>query len=277
MIVFDFRPPSPNLQEFVRQYQIVGFEFKENETIPWKPYWPRAEYCLSFYPRETERVEYINGQTEEDKPRSTIIGQPCTLTRKHVKNDFLIFQIVFQPGALFRLTGIPAKELTDTFIDAEAVFSGEINLVNERLSSSGSHLEMINIVEEFLYFLIRRVKYEKKPIDKVSLYLLNNPKYPSFDWLASEACLSSKQFYLKFVERMGVSPKMFARLTQFHQAMIRKQLQPHKDWLSIALDLGYYDYQHLVRDFKEFTLLTPPAFFLEDNNAPERRFGYKEM
>jgi hypothetical protein len=88
MIVYDFRPPSPYLQEFVRQYQIVGYDFTDGEPIPWKPYWPRPENCLSFYPRDTIRVEYINGQKAEEKPRSTIIGQACSLTRKHPKQDF---------------------------------------------------------------------------------------------------------------------------------------------------------------------------------------------
>ncbi len=39
-----------------------------------------------------------------------------------------------------------------------------------------------------------------------------------------------------------------------------KNAQPDKDWLSVAIDLGYYDYQHLVRDFKEFTNPHPQRF-----------------
>jgi AraC-like DNA-binding protein len=209
------------------------------------------------------------------------VGQPCTLTKKHFvrknqKLDFLLFQVVFQPGALFRLTGIPVHELTDTYIDAQAIFSKEINLVNERLNSTDNHLEMVHIVEEFLCYLVRRVRYDLKPVDKVGLYLLHQPRPVSIDWLAREACLSRKQFYRKFVERMGVSPKMYSRIVQFDNAVKLKNAQPTKDWLSIALELGYYDYQHLVRDFREFTHLTPAAFYLLDSNAPERKFGHKE-
>ncbi len=276
MIVFDYRLPSPGLREYVRQYQIVGFEFKESETVPWKPYWPRPENCLSFYPRKTEIIESVPGQQELVRPHAIIRGQPCFITNRQPKHNFVLFQIVFQPGALFRLTGVPAQELTSVFVDAEAIFSNELTRVNERLSSTDNHLEMIQIVESFLFHLVSKVKYDVRPVDKVSLYIMHSPRQVSLDWLARESCLSRKQFYRKFVERMGVSPKLFSRIVQFDNAVKLKNAHPQTDWLSIALDLGYYDYQHLVRDFKEFTNLTPNAFYLQDSNAPERKFGHKE-
>jgi AraC-like DNA-binding protein len=198
------------------------------------------------------------------------------MVKKGLTLDFLLFQVVFQPGVLFRLTGIPIHELTDTVLDAEAIFSKEIHQVNQRLNSTDNHLEMVHIVEDFLSYLVGRVKYDRKPVDKVGLYLLRQPRPVSLDWLASEACLSRKQFYRKFVERMGVSPKLYSRIIQFDNAVKLKNAQPTRDWLDIALELGYYDYQHLVRDFKEFTHLTPAQFYLQDSQAPERKFGYKE-
>jgi AraC-like DNA-binding protein len=56
-----------------------------------------------------------------------------------------------------------------------------------------------------------------------------------------------------------------------------KNRSPQKDWLSIALHCGYYDYQHLVKDYKEFTGYTPAQFFAIDNQAPERMLGDVEI
>jgi transcriptional regulator GlxA family with amidase domain len=193
----------------------------------------------------------------------------------------MLFQVVFQPGALFRLTGIPAHELANTFVDAEAVFAPEINLVNERLSCTDNHLNMIEIVEHFLHYLIRRrttaySRHSQQPVDKVSQFLLHNPTRFSLDWLANQACLSTKQFYNLFQQRMGISPKMYARIARFDQTVKLKNAQPQKDWLSIALEYGYYDYQHLVRDYREFTQLTPTEFNQKESHAPERAFGNAE-
>ncbi|MBK6977814.1 MAG: AraC family transcriptional regulator [Cytophagaceae bacterium] len=55
-----------------------------------------------------------------------------------------------------------------------------------------------------------------------------------------------------------------------------KNAFPDKDWLSIALECGYYDYQHLVKDYKEFTGMSPAAFYFQDTQSPERAFGIVE-
>ena len=256
MIIFDYRPPSPALREYVRQYQIVGLSFGSDVVIPVKPYWPRPENCLGFYARGGDIVEQPNGIVEKWRTRSVIVGQHSYLLNRRPPNDFIYFQVVFHPGVLFRLTGIPTHELTNSLIDAEAIFSSEIRLVNERLSSTDNHLEMINIVEAFLYYLVRRQatsqsRFSRLPIDKVSHFLLQNPTRFSLDWLADQACLSTKQFYNLFVQRMGISPKLYARIARFDQTVKLKNAHPPKDWLSIALKYGYYDYQHLVRDYKD--------------------------
>jgi AraC-like DNA-binding protein len=49
------------------------------------------------------------------------------------------------------------------------------------------------------------------------------------------------------------------------------------DWLRIALECNYHDYQHLVRDYKDFTGYGPNAFHEIESKAPERSFGLSEQ
>lgn len=272
--IYDYRLPSPALRDHVRLLQVVGCEFPKSLThLPIKPYWPRAENCLSFFPKDPEKVEYgFDGKLIESS-RSRLYGQHLIATNRHVGRDFMVIQVQFQPGALFRITGIPSNELTNKFIDAEEVFTKEIRLVNERLSYTSHYTEMIAIVENFLMYLIKNEKKSERPIDKVSRFILQKPSVVSLDWLADQACLSPRQFYRQFLEREGISPKLYARVARFENTMRLKNANPTKDWLSIAMELGYYDYQHLVRDFKEFTNLTPNTFLQYESQAPERAFG----
>jgi AraC-like DNA-binding protein len=286
-MVMKYFLPNPALREYVRLLQIVHLTFDQNVVVPPKAYWPRPEQCLAFNPRQPEMTTYMANGKHITRSPVMLIGQPSLVTTRNVPHDFLLFQVVFQPGALFRLLGIPSHELTDIHVDAETVFSKEIGMVNERLRNTNNYVEMTEIVENFIHYLIKRRKCSLSktnllPIDKVAHMMVNaNPaRYPqqgiSLDKLAREACLSPKQFYNNFVERMGISPKTYARIVRFDNAMKSQNAQPHKDWLSIALECGYYDYQHMVKDFKDFTKTTPTEFIQKENLAPERVFGLKE-
>lgn len=272
MIMKDYLP-NLALRDYVRVYRLVHVTFTDVTKIPFKPYPPRPEHCLSFYPRDSETIDYPDQKGKISQVRSAIIGQHSVVTNRHVGTDFLVFQVVFQPTGLFKLTGIPSYELTNGYFDAESIFESEIKNVNARLSNSESYEEMIKIVETFLFYLLNHKNKEKHAIDTVGTLLLQSPKMLSLDWLAKESGLSIKQFERKFTERIGINPKYFGRIVRFEKAFRMKNTQPKLDWLSIALECEYYDYQHLVKDYKEFTGQTPTQFHLLDLQAPERAFG----
>jgi AraC-like DNA-binding protein len=277
MVFLDYRPPHIGLASFVKKYQIIGFEFsKDMPILPAKAYWPRPENYLTFYPKDFESIEYVGGRIVR-QGRSAFIGQPTTLTKRHVGRDFLLFQVVFQPGALYRLLQLPVNELNGSFEDAESVLGKSLRAVNERLSYTNHYTEMIPIVEQFLFDLVNKKPKNELPSERVARFILSNPSFSSMDELANQACLSPRQFYRQFTERMGISPKMFSRVTKLDHIIKLKNAQPQKDWLTLALELGYYDYQHLVRDFKEFTHLTPNGFLIAEGKSPERNFGLIEI
>lgn len=268
--------PSPALREYVRLFQLIGCRFPDGVPVPVKAYWPRPEHCLSFFPRDPERMEYGHDGRVLDSPRVRLYGQHVVATNRHVGRDFMVFQVVFQPGALHRLTGLPASELTNTFVDAEAVFPTEIGRVSERLRNTRHPSEMVAVVEEFLGGLIRRAAAPPRLLDRVSQLLLQRSGAVSLDWLAGQACLSPRQFHRQFVARHGIGPKLFARVARFDHAMRLRNAHPETDWLTVALHTGYHDYQHLVRDFQQFTTQTPTGFWLRERQAPERAFGKAE-
>lgn len=268
--------PSPPLRETVRLIQVIHFVFEAAAPLPFKAYPPRPEHCLAFYPRDPESVEYLDGTARQQRPRSVLIGQHTVVSNRHVGREFLSLQVVLQPGALYRLTGIPQPELTNSFIDAEAVWAADVRRVNERLSGMATIPEMLRAIEAFLLDRLRQVRAAAHPADAIGQLLLQPPAHASLDWLADKACLSPRQLSRKFTERIGVNPKLYARIVRFDRAFRLKNNRPELDWLSVALACGYYDYQHLAKDYLAFTGHTPTGFYLLDTQAPERVFGQHE-
>jgi AraC-like DNA-binding protein len=273
MLLKDFLPP-PNMQAFVRSYRIVHFRFEAHELPPAKPYTPRPENCLAFYPFDREIVTYAEGGKTIQHVPIALVGQHLSVTHRFVGQHFLALQIIFQPGALYRLTGVPLVELTNEYLSAECVFAKDIQFVNEQLFHAKNYVEMVGFANDFVLKLVKRKLKDAHPIDAVCQLLLKKEANVSLDWLAKEACLSTKQFERNFKDRTGVNPKLFSRLIRFDNAFRFKSAKPQTDWLSVAIDCNYYDYQHLVRDYKDFTGLSPTAFHAL--GTPEGKLGMSE-
>ena len=269
--------PSLHLADYIRLYRIIDFNFPDTVVIPPKLYSPRPEQCLQFYPKDPETVSYPDTGLVISGRRVTCVGQHTTLQKRLVGRAFLSFQVVFQPGALYLLTGISMKELQDLYLDAADIFGSGVDEVNEQLFHAASYPQMKSVVEGYLTRLVKRIRTEKHRVDHSGKMMLLQEDQFSLDTFLEEACLCHRQFDRMFNERIGISPKQFLRIIRFDRAYRMKNRFPHRDWLSIAIHCGYHDYQHLSKDYKEFTGYTPVQFFALDNQAPERRFGDAEV
>lgn len=272
MVLQEYKP-NLVLSEYIRTYRLVNFVSLTNDPLPFKPYPPRPEHCLSFYVRGVENVEYQKSGEKNGKLSTVLFGQQTEVTNRFNSNNFLLIQVVFKPGALYRLTNIPSNHLTNQYIDAQTVFSKEIKYVNEKIDECKSYLQMIEVVETFLLNEIKQNLCEIHPLDIATTKLFNAALIPNVDILAKMAFQSTRNFERHFKQRMGTSPKYFLKVMRFENAFRMKNKKPELDWLTIAIHCGYYDYQHLVRDYKDLTGLTPNQFHEIDSKGPERLFG----
>lgn len=267
--------PSDALKYYVRCYEVLHLIFEPNIDIPVKPFAPRTENSLCFFPRDPDHVSNFGSSELIIQPKTIICGQQTLMKMRRPGRDFLLIMVSFQPGVLFRLTGVPQYLLTDEYIDAEILLTKEIKYVNESLNDCHSYRQMIEVVESFLLMLIVKKRDQSHSVDRAARFILQQTSFSMVN-LAKEACLSLRQFERRFKDHVGICASQFSRISKFDKTVKMKNAQPSKDWLSIALECGYYDYQHLVRDYKEFTGLTPTSFFELDINAPERIFGLFE-
>ncbi|MEJ7828195.1 MAG: helix-turn-helix domain-containing protein [Segetibacter sp.] len=270
MLIRDFLP-APAVRSFIQCYRIVHLEFSKDETIPFKALPPKPEQCLHFFLRDPITIE--SADTEKLRyPSILMTGQRTSLIKLFNGRNLLNVQIVFQPMAVFKLTGIPAYELTNRYVDATGIFKN-IQATFGRLQSAIDYVQLIHMLNNYSKKLVCNVRKDALPLDFVGSQMMRSGGTVSMDWLAKESCLCPRQFRRKFYERTGVNPKTYARIIHFTRVYNFKNWYPTMDWQRIASVCGYADYQHLVKDYKEFTGLTPTELHLLERAAPENVLG----
>jgi AraC-like DNA-binding protein len=252
-------PPHPALRPFVKAYWYLHIQHQL--PVLNFPIAPVPETCLYFYPKGKLCINYLDKSTQTI-PDNIITGQVTVRHNLLIPNNYLMFKVLLQPSGFFRLFGIPMTLFTGSHEEINLVLGNEIKELRERIENAATFEQMVNITEGFLLRKVAAYKVEKHAIDIV----LEQPNFYqySLDQLAHDSCLSNRQFERKFLERTGISPKFYSRIVRFNRAMKIKQQQPRRSWLHIAYDCGYFDHNHLLRDFKQFTGVVPTDFDFEN-------------
>ena len=170
--------------------------------------------CAGLLPARPEWIGAGLAPATTRKARAALIGQPSQVTLRQGGCDFSVYQIEFEPGALYRLTGLPLDQLVDTWVDAEAVFPPPFSGLVDQLQALDAPLPQIAAAEAWLLHRIARVRQAARPADALAARLVvEGPA--RIDALAREHGLDTRQLRRQFVQRVGVSPKLLARIARF--------------------------------------------------------------
>lgn len=180
--------------------------------------------------------------------------------RFQVQQGFGIFGLYLYPHAIPLLFGLPGSALTNQLVSLDFLLQQEGPELEEKIGSAKSTCQRVRIMEGFMADKLRRHYQKAGPIDQSIHAILQGKGQARVKQLASDSCLSERQFERKFRDTTGLSPKLFSRIARFHAAM-EEYGNAQKSLLDIALDCGYYDQSHFIRDFREFSGQQPKAFF----------------
>jgi AraC-like DNA-binding protein len=162
---------------------------------------------------------------------------------------------VFRRTGLERLFPVTVGELVGRSFDARSVVGPAFDELEGRLAEGRSFSARVRIADAFLS---RRVP-ETSAVDRIgeALRLVDASRGTlPMTALASAAGLGPRQFERTFKARLGMRPKLYARIVRFQAALDRKA-RSAESWTRVAQELGYHDQMHLVHDFAQFSTGTP--------------------
>lgn len=259
----------PLLQDFVQCIMVVHAEVGTDEGPAVYVYPPTPQTSLFFYIDDRIRVKMDSKTEFEIQPRSVFVGQQLTRVALDIGRSHKAVRVGFHPGGLHRLLGISMAAMIDDHFDAGDVFGAGMREVNEKLAAANDFDEMHLVIENFLLQRVRKLK-QALPFDKAMLELMHFGGNIPIEKIASLACLSLRQFERISKERVGLPPKLFARLVRFSKAYRLRENFPNWNWTNIAYECGYFDQMHLIRDFKQFAGVAPGIIEKELQASPVR-------
>lgn len=253
--------PAPPLRGIVRFYAHREVRLREGAVV--HPVPARAFPLLEFVLGGSIRVSHRDDPRVVTSPRTVLVGpQTHCFSRLQFRGVVECFVVLFQPAGLHRLFSIPMQELTDRALDARSVLGAFASRFEQMIAGCRTFSERVRMADSYLLRRALEAHRAGRISAAASQFLSASGKVRIGD-VAAESGLSVRQFERGFMQQLGVSPKLFARIVRFEAALDRKARSSATSWTEIANDLGYFDQMHMIHDFKIFTGGTPTLALAE--------------
>jgi AraC-like DNA-binding protein len=170
-------------------------------------------------------------------------------------------QVWLAPLGAYQVLGCPIRDLGGAVIELEAVFGADGRHVLEAVREEPTWRGRFALIDAFL---LRAAERGPRPAPEVAaawqLLTVGGGMIP-VRLVADEVGWSHKRLIDRFTEQVGLTPKKVARLARFYRLLARVRAgRLPATWSQAAVECGYADQPHMIREFRVFTGTTPAEF-----------------
>lgn len=254
-------PPADELQSFVECYFIWEGEAKEPLDVQSPP----NSFTAMVFNYGDPYEAYQNSTARTPVPKAFVCGLFTSNYHLVLKGKIGMAGIVFRPSALHNFFGIRMSQLVNSRMPLEFLLQGKAQWLSTRIKAALSDEERLKTLEEFVLSHLSDAKTRLSIIDE-SLELIDHHKGSiSVEAIANQLKISRRYLEKKFLEKVGVSPKFYARIKRFGLLSNKVAHSENVDWQDIVFESGLTDQSHLVKEFMEFNQMNPTDYFVKHN------------
>jgi AraC-like DNA-binding protein len=202
----------------------------------------------------------LGARSLEGSSGASFIGPMTRALTLELPRGVDLLGVRFRPGggSAFLATGLASlRDASPPLDDLWGARQG--SLLAERLAETDHETERLRLVDREL---LERLAFARAPHPKVRAAveaLRRAPAGASIAGLSVRLGLGERQLQRLFLEHVGVGPTFFRRVMRLQTIVGALPEAAEQGWARLALDLGYADQAHLIRDVRALSGLSPTA------------------
>ena len=205
-----------------------------------------------------------NKSSDEFVDRFFVNGQNTRPFLLNSTGATAVLGVRFYPFGAAPFLHLVMSELKDQFVTLESIYGSRVNSFTDQLGNQTFWACRINSLEGFLINELRFSNWTWDPVvNKLVDKVYADKSKLNLSHYASEVKYSERHVRRKFMDVVGINPSLFVRIVRFREIFKLRRQTNDWDLLGLALDSGYHDQSHFIRDFKQFAGQTPVSFFNE--------------
>lgn len=207
---------------------------------------------------------------------NSIVGPGNSYSKLYLRKNVSGFHIRLSPNQVRSITEIPLHELAKYPSDLDCIFGRSYSNLLTAISDNQSIAHQTRLIESFFKLFIDRSKVCNKPgfLD----IPFHDKQLLTVSALQSISGMSERSLERYFQDNIGITPRDYLGIERFNKFAFtlshKRSGLKEISLLQLALDAGYYDQSHFIRQCKRYSGLTPNKFFKEYNAVLSGTYNY---
>jgi AraC-like DNA-binding protein len=151
--------------------------------------------------------------------------------------------------------------MENTAVPLEKLFGKDGQEIEHKILQADTTAERIQRIEAFLFDRLTNTETIDYLVKSTVDTILTANGQLSVDSLSRQNNINRRQLVRKFSLAIGLSPKQLSKTIRLQAALKTMLNQKITNLTHLAHESEYYDQAHFIKDFKEFTGLTPKEFY----------------
>ena len=167
----------------------------------------------------------------------------------------------FHPDGFAPFNNMPLPEMENKAISLGLLFGDKGLQLEKQVLVASTAAERIKIIETFLFNKLSTPEVTDRIARQSVEMLIKLNGQVSVDELATQLKINRRQLERKFSSAIGLSPKQLAKVIRLQATLKMLEKKQFTSLPSLAYENGYFDQAHFIKDFKEFTGMSPGQFY----------------
>lgn len=216
--------------------------------------------ALTFFADGYPGVVYLQSEEGILLPRKKTLsafflyGQMIAPYELSIKTPYLMIAFQLYPSAAKLLFDVDAKKLNDDCADLSKIKGKAIENPLDTFAALPAVSIKTEIIAKFLSELAREKGMEEyRKIQRAIQTIQDCKGLIAINELASRLNTTERTLRRKFNRYVGISPKKFAKITQFQASLDQLSTGDFSKITDVVYENGYADQSHFIRNIRKFT------------------------
>jgi AraC-like DNA-binding protein len=198
------------------------------------------------------------GAASRSFPTCWIAGQCESYIETGSHGETVLLGAQFCSHGAWRLLRLAQDELRDQVVELESLLGDRIRRLHQRLLDTPTPQACFVLLEQWLLALLERGSEIHAGVQAACQAISLGNGRVDLRELSRRTGFSREHLIRRFREQVGLTPKAYANILRFNHALASAH-RCDASWAEIALDCGYYDQAHLIRDFQRYAGRAPSS------------------